>query len=111
MDLYGAMKAKCEQVAQEAYPNHTTIIRPGLIVGPGDYSDRFTYWPLRMERGGEILCPLPREAPVQYIDARDLGDWIVRMVEEGHAGVYNALGPKGTLTMAGLVYGCAAVTS
>jgi 2'-hydroxyisoflavone reductase len=108
---YGGLKALCEKVAEEAMPGRTTNIRPGLIVGPGDYSDRFTYWPMRVDRGGEVLCPLPREAPVQYIDARDLGEWIVKMVEDGHAGVYNALGPKGTLTMAGLIYGCAAVTS
>ena len=111
MELYGALKAKCEQVAQEAYPNHTTIIRPGLIVGPGDYSDRFTYWPTRVDKGGEILAPGSPDAPVQFIDARDLGAWIVKVVEDGHVGVFNATGPQRPLPMAGLLYGCKAVVS
>jgi 2'-hydroxyisoflavone reductase len=108
---YGPLKALCEQAAEQAMPGRATIIRPGLIVGPGDFSDRFTYWPARVDRGGEILAPAPREAPVQLIDVRDLAEWTVRMVEDGHAGIYNALGPKGTLTMAEMIYGCAAVTS
>ena len=111
MQLYGAFKAASEQATRDAYGKGATIIRPGLIVGPGDYSDRFTYWPQRVERGGEILAPGSPESPVQFIDARDLGEWIVRVIEDGHSGTYNATGPYRPLPMAGLLYGCKAVVS
>lgn len=108
---YGALKALCEQAAEAAMPGRATNIRPGLIVGPGDYSDRFTYWPVRINRGGEVLVPNCPDSFVQFIDVRDLADWTVKMVEDGHVGVYNATGPKPQLTWTGFVYGCRAVTT
>jgi 2'-hydroxyisoflavone reductase len=75
------------------------VIRPGLIVGPGDLSDRFTYWPVRLQRGGEVLAPGAPTDPVQVIDARDLAEWTVRCCEEGTVGVYNATGPQSRLTI------------
>jgi 2'-hydroxyisoflavone reductase len=108
---YGPLKALCEQAAEKAMPGRTTNIRPGLIVGPGDPTDRYTYWPVRIDRGGEVLVPNCPEAGVQYIDVRDLAEWTVRMVEDGHVGIYNATGPKHKLTWTAFVYGCKAVTS
>jgi 2'-hydroxyisoflavone reductase len=97
---YGPLKALSEKEAERAFPGHTTIIRPGLIVGPGDYSDRFTYWPARFQRGGEVLAPGAPTDPVQMIDARDLAEWTIRTVEDGSVGTYNATGPQSRLTMA-----------
>jgi 2'-hydroxyisoflavone reductase len=97
--LYGPLKALSEQEAEKAFPGRATIIRPGLIVGPGDLTDRFTYWPVRVRRGGEILAPGTPLDPVQVIDARDLAEWTVRCCEEGVHGVYNATGPRSPLTM------------
>jgi 2'-hydroxyisoflavone reductase len=108
---YGPLKALCEQAAEQAMPGRTTNIRPGLIVGPGDGSERFTYWPVRIDRGGEVLAPLPQEAPVQFIDVRDLALWTIRMAEDGHAGVFNATGPRSRLSFAEMLHGCRAVTS
>jgi 2'-hydroxyisoflavone reductase len=99
-ELYGPLKALSEQEAMRAFPGHATIVRPGLIVGPGDLSDRFTYWPVRVRRGGEILAPGAPTDPVQIIDARDLAEFIVRLAERGTAGVYNATGPQSRLGMA-----------
>ncbi|HYV99766.1 MAG TPA: twin-arginine translocation signal domain-containing protein [Gemmatimonadaceae bacterium] len=91
--LYGPLKALSEKEAEKAFPGHATIIRPGLIVGVGDPSDRYTYWPVRVERGGEVLAP-PAEHLLQFIDARDLGEWSVRCAENKTYGVFNATGPK-----------------
>jgi 2'-hydroxyisoflavone reductase len=91
--LYGPLKALSEQEAEKWFPKKTLIIRPGLIVGPGDETDRFTYWPVRIGRGGEVLAPGEPGDPVQFIDARDLAEWTVRMVESGETGIYNATGP------------------
>lgn len=96
---YGALKALCEQVVQTGYADHALIIRPGLIVGPFDKTDRFTYWPHRLALGGMILAPGDPAGPVQFIDARDLADWTVQMVEQGATGVFNTTGPAQTLTM------------
>jgi 2'-hydroxyisoflavone reductase len=79
MALYGPLKAESEREAVKRFPGITTIIRPGLIVGPGDETDRFTYWPLRIAKGGQVLAP-PAADPVQIIDARDLAEWTIRMV-------------------------------
>lgn len=92
-ELYGPLKAVCERVVQQAFSGACTIVRPGLIVGPGDASDRFTYWPLRVRRGGEVLAPGEPQDPVQFIDARDLAEWVVRLAEKRVAGVFNATGP------------------
>jgi 2'-hydroxyisoflavone reductase len=97
--LYGPLKAVSEAEAEKWFQEKTLIIRPGYIVGPGDESDRFTYWPVRVERGGEVLAPGTPADPIQIIDARDLAEWTIRMVEQGTTGSFNAVGPKSKLTM------------
>lgn len=96
--LYGSLKAISEKEAQQQFPGATTIIRPGLIVGPGDETDRFTYWPVRLARGGQVLAPGDGSDPVQFIDARDLAEWTIRMAETRTLGVFNATGPARQLT-------------
>ena len=97
--LFGPLKAMSEAEAEKWFPGKTLIIRPGYIVGPGDESDRFTYWPVRVERGGEVLAPGTRNDPIQIIDARDLAEWTIRMVEQRTTGPFNAVGPKRRLGM------------
>ena len=97
--LYGPLKAQSEVEAEKWFPKKTLVIRPGYIVGPGDESDRFTYWPVRVERGGEVLAPGTAADPIQIIDARDLAEWTIRMVEQGTVGTFNAVGPKSKLGM------------
>lgn len=97
--LYGPLKVLCEQEVEKWFPGKALIIRPGLIVGPGDETDRFTYWPVRVARGGEVLAPGEPSDPVQFIDARDLAEWTIRMMEQGATGTYNATGPGTTLTI------------
>lgn len=103
--LYGPLKALSEKEAEKWFPGKTCVIRPGLIVGPGDETDRFTYWPVRIERGGEVLAPGSPGDPVQFIDARDLAEWTVRMAEQGATGAYNATGPARRLTIGGILDG------
>ena len=97
--LYGPLKALSEKETEKWFPGKALIIRPGLIVGPGDESDRFTYWPVRVARGGEVLAPGAPDDPVQFIDARDLAEWTIRVVEQGNVGTFNATGPAYKLTM------------
>lgn len=99
-ETYGPLKALCEQAALETLPGQTLIVRPGLIVGPYDPTDRFSYWPARVARGGEMLAPGRPERPVQVIDARDLAEWILRMAADRATGTFNATGPAYPLTMA-----------
>ncbi len=108
---YGPTKALAERIAEEAFPGRTTIVRPGFIVGPGDPTDRFTYWPVRIDRGGEVLAPGDGADPVQYIDVRDLTEWMVRLVETGTVGAFNGVGIGAPLSMAEMLYGMRAVTS
>ena len=110
-ETYGGLKAHAEKEAEKAFPGRATIIRPGLIVGEGDNSDRFTYWPVRVARGGEVLAPGNPTDPVQFIDARDLAEFIIRMVEQKAYGHYNATGPAHPLTMAEMLYGIKGVTT
>ncbi len=107
---YGALKALSEKAAEAAMPGRATIVRPGLIAGPGDPTDRFSYWPVRTARGGEVLAPGDGEDPVQFIDVRDLAAFILQLVERQEVGVYNATGPASTLSMRGLLEACAAAT-
>jgi len=100
---YGPLKALSEREAEKWFPKKTLIIRPGLIVGPRDETDRFTYWPVRIERGGEVLAPGSPDDPVQFIDARDLAEWTIRMVENGETGIYNATGPAKPLGVGGML--------
>ncbi len=92
-ETYGPLKAACERAAEAAMPGRVANVRPGLIVGPGDPTDRFTYWPARIAKGGEVLCPNSPDDPMQFIDARDLGAWLVHLAEQRTAGVFNAVGP------------------
>jgi nucleoside-diphosphate-sugar epimerase len=103
---YGALKALCERAAEAAIPGRVANIRPGLIVGPGDPTGRFTHWPTRMAGGGDVLAPGDGTTPVQYVDGRDLAAWIVRAIEQRSVGVYNALGPAQRLTMREALDGC-----
>ena len=103
-ETYGALKALCEETVRDIYGlDRSLIIRPGLIVGPHDPTDRFTYWPVRVARGGDVLVPDQPEAPVQIIDARDLADWIIRLIEQHGSGTYNATGPDYELTLGKLL--------
>src|SRR5216684_4362063 len=101
--LYGPLKALSEAEAEKWFPKKTLIIRPGLIVGPRDETDRFTYWPVRIDRGGEVLAPGSPEDPVQFIDARDLAEWTIRTVENRETGIYNATGPAKPLGVGGML--------
>jgi 2'-hydroxyisoflavone reductase len=106
-ELYGPLKAVSEQEARKQFPGIVTIIRPGLIVGPGDETDRFTYWPARLSRGGEVLAPGDGNDAVQFIDARDLAEWTIRMTESRVFGTFNATGPEQSLQMRGMLTGIA----
>jgi 2'-hydroxyisoflavone reductase len=111
---FGPLKARAETEVQQHYAGIFTIIRPGLIVGPLDQSDRFTYWPVRIDRGGEVLAPGTPDDPVQLIDARDLAIWTIRMAELGPkdaAGIYNGVGPRAPLRMADMLDGIKAITT
>jgi 2'-hydroxyisoflavone reductase len=101
--LYGPLKALAEAEAEKWFPNKSLIIRPGLIVGPRDETDRFTYWPVRIDRGGEVLAPGEPSDPVQFIDGRDLAEWTIRMVENNATGIYNATGPARKLSIGDLL--------
>ncbi len=90
--FYGALKALCERTVSEVFPERATNIRPGLIVGPYDPTDRFTYWPVRIAGGGEVLAPGDPAYATQFIDVRDLAAFIVGALEKGHVGTYNAVG-------------------
>jgi 2'-hydroxyisoflavone reductase len=91
LDFYGPLKAECERVVQRAYGDAAAIVRPGLIVGPHDPTGRFTYWPHRIACGGDVLAPEPREKPVQIVDVRDLGEWLVSLAESKTGGSFNAV--------------------
>ncbi len=103
---YGALKALSEQAAESVFPGRTTNIRPGLLVGPDDPTQRFTYWPVRVARGGEVLAPGSGEDTVQVIDIRDLALWTILTVEKRHMGTFNAVGPASPLSMKGLLQAC-----
>ncbi|PTL79825.1 SDR family oxidoreductase [Vitiosangium sp. GDMCC 1.1324] len=108
---YGALKALCEKAAEAAFPGRTTNIRPGLIVGPDDPTQRFTYWPVRVARGGEVLAPGSGEDPAQFIDVRDLAEWTLLAIENRDLGTFNATGPAKPLTMKELLEACRQASS
>jgi 2'-hydroxyisoflavone reductase len=110
-NLYGSLKALSEAEVRKHFGERTTIVRPGYIVGPRDETDRFTYWPLRVAQGGEMLVPGDGQDPIQIIDGRDLGEWMIRLAEARAYGVFNAVGPDYTLTTDAMLYGCQAVTA
>jgi 2'-hydroxyisoflavone reductase len=111
MEHYGGLKVACERMVREAFGERALVVRPGLIVGPHDPTNRFTYWVRRMHDaagGEEILAPAPPERQVQFIDARDLAEWLLRMIEAGASGTYNADGPDRVFTMGETLTACAA---
>jgi len=107
---YGGLTVACERVVDEVFPGRSTLVRAGLIVGPHDPTDRFTYWPRRIARGGDVLAPGPADRQVQFIDVRDLADWIVHTCEERIGGAFTATGPVPPVTMGGLLESCVEVS-
>jgi 2'-hydroxyisoflavone reductase len=103
---YGALKVACERVVEDVFPGRSAQVRAGLIVGPHDPTDRFTYWPVRVAAGGEVLAPGVPERPWQFVDARDLGAWLVQLCEERTAGAFNATGPIGGITAGEVLEAC-----
>lgn len=96
---YGVSKALCERQTQQVFGDRATIVRPTYIVGPGDTTDRFPYWPVRLARGGEVLAPGRHDDPVQWIDVRNLTEWMIRLLEDKRGGVFNAAGPRSVTTV------------
>lgn len=109
--LYGPLKALSEREAEKWFPGIATVIRPTLIVGPGDESDRFTYWPVRLDKGGDVLAPGDGTDPVQWVDARDLAEWTIRMVEARTTGTFNAAGPGFEMPVSEMLLGVKAATT
>jgi 2'-hydroxyisoflavone reductase len=109
-ETYGPLKVLCERAVEEELPGRALVVRPGLIVGPHDPTARFSYWTRRVARGGEVLAPGSPDSPVQFVDARDLGEWIVRMAEGKRAGVFNATGPDYPLTFGRFLKTCREVS-
>jgi len=106
-ESYGPLKALCEQAVQETFADRATIVRPGLVVGPHDFSDRLAYWPIRMARDGDVIVPDMKESPVQFIDVRDLAGWCLSLLEREVKGVFNATGPAVPYRMEELLTACA----
>jgi 2'-hydroxyisoflavone reductase len=105
-EAYGGLKALCEQVVAETFPGAHANVRAGLIVGPHDPTGRFTYWPLRVAGGGQVLAPDRPGRVVQFVDVRDLGEWLVRLGEDRTSGTFNATGPEKPLPMGELLEAC-----
>ena len=111
LEEYAQLKAACERVLAEVLPEAHASVRAGLIVGPHDPSGRFTYWPLRVAAGGDVLAPGPPERKVQFVDVRDLAAWMLHVLEQNVVGVYNATGFAGRVSMAELLCACKCATS
>ena len=107
---YGGLKALCERTVEALFPGRAANVRAGLVVGPHDPTDRFTYWPVRIARGGEVLAPGPPDRRVQFVDVRDLGEWLVRVAEERTTGTFNATGPVPAATFGDLLDECRRVS-
>lgn len=110
-ETYGPLKAECDLIVQEAYGDAATIVRPTVIVGPGDRTDRFTYWVDRFHRGGNIVCPPDPEREAAWIDARDLCHWLIDLAERDASGVFNAAGPASPINHEQVMYGFRASTA
>ncbi len=109
-ETYGPLKALCEKIVLDMYDDRGLVVRPGLIVGPNDISDRFTYWPVRIAKGGEVLAPEKPEVPVQIIDVRDLSDFIIKLIEAKASGIYNTTGPDDEFTLGAMLESCKQVS-
>jgi 2'-hydroxyisoflavone reductase len=107
---YGPLKALCERAVQDVFGDGALIVRPGLIVGPHDPTDRFTYWPARVARGGQVLAPDRPGAPTQIVDVRDLAGFVIHLAEGKTSGMFNATGPDYTLTFGKLLDTCKQVS-
>jgi 2'-hydroxyisoflavone reductase len=107
---YGPLKALAEREVQAAFPQGTGIVRPPIITGPGDNTDRFTFWYDRVDRGGEVMAPGDPSDPIQYVDVRDLADFVVHMAEEGIRGIFNVEAPAAPLSTAEFLHGLRATT-
>ena len=97
-ETYGVNKATCEKIVADTFGDRGLVVRPGYIVGPGDTSDRFPYWPVRFDLGGEILAPGKKDDPVQCVDVRDLAEFMLLLHEQGRSGIYNVTGPAKVMT-------------
>jgi len=106
MDKYGALKAACEASTRDAFGDRAIVVRPGLIVGPHDPTDRFTWWPHRVARGGPVAAPGRAQRAVQFIDVRDLARWMVGLAASGTSGTFNATGPLEPIAMAAVLETC-----
>ena len=111
MPFYGPMKARCEAAAEATMPGRVSNLRPGLIVGPGDTSDRFTWWPVRIDRGGEVIAPGDPDGHVQFVDVRDLAAWMLHCIEHDVVGVHNVTGFHGRVSMQEVLGACKCATS
>ncbi|UCD18868.1 MAG: epimerase [candidate division WOR-3 bacterium] len=109
-ETYGPLKVLCEKAVKETFPDNSILLRCGLIVGPYDPTDRFTYWPVRVQRGGDVLAPSPPQMQVQFIDVRDLSLFILTLVKDGASGSFNTAGPEKKLTMEQFLNACNAQT-
>jgi 2'-hydroxyisoflavone reductase len=109
-ETYGPLKVLCEQAAAEEFPGRALIIRPGLIVGPYDPTDRFTYWPVRVARGGDVIAPEKPEVPIQIVDGRDLAEFTIKLIEAKATGAYNATGPDYELALGAMLESCKRVS-
>lgn len=110
-ETYGALKTACEEVLMTEFAGPKVILRPGLIVGPHDPTDRFSYWPWRIDQGDRYVVPDDPDCPVQVIDARDLAAWVLNLAETGRSGIFNAVGPRRSLTLGRLLAACHALAS
>ncbi len=108
-ELYGALKAACERVVSRAFGERALIVRPGLLVGPHDPTDRFTWWPSRIARGGAFIAPGRPERKIQLVDVRDVAEWTISMLESSSGGTFHAIGPNGAFTMGEMIEGCRAL--
>ena len=109
-ETYGPLKVECERAVEAAFPGRALLVRPGFIVGPYDPTDRFTYWPRRVAAGGDVLAPGTPDQPLQIIDARDLAEWTLQLVEREETGIYNATGPDYALTLGTALETCRTVS-
>jgi len=109
-ETYGPLKVLCENTMLDTYGERGLVIRPGLIVGPNDPTDRFTYWPVRVAKGGDVLAPEKPDVPIQIIDVRDLADFTIKLIEDNASGIYNATGPDYELTLGLMLETCKQVS-
>ena len=110
-ETYGPLKAECDRLVRNAFGDDAIVVRPTYIVGPGDNTDRFTYWVNRIDRGGDVLAPSGPEREIQWTDVRDLCPWMIRLAEMEMSGSYNAAGPASPVTRENLMWGLRAGTS